>query len=376
MSPPLEKHLEVSSTLPLERPEIGVPKTTSLVLGLNSLFVSLYKFFGFLLLLAIVIGMAAYLCANAFYHLSHRWIVPEILSPQHEKVVRDSMHFLEQKYELRKLQVEQVEMQGELSVLEKNLEGKAKFQEAFSQALKSEQAVHSKFLDELKEVRKDLSLSTPQAVADIRSLSAEEQKMLRAASDSNLLDRKEILDRKSWIATLEMSLLERRQKLADIRRMIGVGTQDQGGAASLQKIRNEKDLFESSLESYSLSLKKGPIEQKLKALTDLVGAYEASVNALEASPFVQASRAPVLVAFAPYDNLANVQQGSKIYGCYLGFVICKRVGSVVEVLAPESTGRHPFTTQDLRGKHLRIELDDPSWGEEKSLVINRPPFFF
>jgi hypothetical protein len=91
---------------------------------------------------------------------------------------------------------------------------------------------------------------------------------------------------------------------------------------------------------------------------------------------LRAAQGNVTVALFPYDNRGSVKAGAPLYSCMLGFVLCRKVGKVAEVLPGELEVHHPLHgAQSLRGQAARLELWRPQAAERPVLFAGRAPLF-
>ena len=83
----------------------------------------------------------------------------------------------------------------------------------------------------------------------------------------------------------------------------------------------------------------------------------------------------VTVAFVPYENLDNVDEGMSIYACRWGLIWCREVGTVGPQLKGEVTDTHPQTGNSLRGVMIEMRLEDREAAEERALFVGKRPFW-
>ena len=352
--------------------------------NLNHFFVVIYKVFGFALLAGLVFAMFAYLSVTTFYQLSRRWVLPEILTPQNEKVTRANLNYLDQKYQLQKIKLEKMDTESNLVLLKMQLTLKVNFENALSIALAEQRAKDADRAKELGTLAKKLAENLPQASITIENLTQEEKRSLNSARNSQLLDRHEILAREHFLDQLEVSSIDRQQKLSELNAELNKLKYSAGGGTSVERTKNlsiervlrEKELADSQMERLSIESRMAPLEKKLISLNELVQAYESSLENTHQSPFVQATLKSTTVAFLPYENVGKVSIGKSVYSCYLEFIFCSKVGVVKDIYAAESTGVHPLDGRTMRGKTIVLQLDKNSTAEERSLIVGRPPFLF
>jgi hypothetical protein len=340
---------------------------------INGVFVTIYKVAGFVALASIVIAMASYLAASGFFALSREWIVPEILGPEHDRVRSESMRHLEQKYQLSKLEMEKSEIDSQLNYLDQAIASKADLERAMIVAIQDSKARRISLSSKLSARIGSLENSAPAALKAFDALRKAELKALADAGDAQLLGRNEILERKNMIDQIEMSSIERIRKITEMRQQMPSFGQ------SLDTLRENRELLDLQLEKIQLESKRKPLGETVHNIQALIDSYQHSITLLEQSPFVQATNKSVTVALVPYENLRNVSNGSPIYGCYLMFIACRRVGTVERLVPGEVTGVQPFTGRQFRGQYLQISFRNASledWAQKNSLIVGSRPLLF
>jgi hypothetical protein len=354
-------------------PRWSAPQVASWANPINGIFVTIYKIAGFVALASIVIAMASYLAASGFFALSRQWIVPEILGPEHDRVRSESMRHLEQKYQLSKLEMEKSEIDSQLSYLDQAIASKNNLEQAMIVAIQDSKARRNSLSSKLSARIGSLETSAPAALKAFDALRKAELKALADAGDAQLLGRNEILERKNMIDQIEMSSIERIRKITELRQQMPNFGQ------SLDTLRENRELLDLQLEKIQLESKRKPLGETVHNIQALIDSYQHSISLLEQSPFVQATNKPVTVALIPYENLRGVSKGSGIYGCYLTFIACRRVGTVERLVPGEVSGAQPFTGRQFRGQYLEISFKNSAlqdWAQKNSLIVGSRPLLF
>ncbi len=75
----------------------------------------------------------------------------------------------------------------------------------------------------------------------------------------------------------------------------------------------------------------------------------------------------------PYANLEHLGKGTTLYGCRLGMVVCREVGTVLEVLPGEIQVKNPHRDVTLRGQMVELKLDDAAAAEDEVLFAGGKP---
>lgn len=351
----------------------NVPQISSWANPINGIFVTIYKIAGFVALACIVVAMAAYLTASGFYAVSRQWIVPEILGPEHERVRSESLRHLEQKYQLSKLQMEKSQIDSQLDYLEQAIASKRDLESAMIVAIKESKARRKSLTSKLSARLGSLESATPAALSAFDDLRKAELKALTAADDGKLIGRTEILERKNMIDQIEMSSIERVRKITELRQMMPVSGE------SLDTLRESRELLDIQLEKIQLESRRKPLTETVKNLQALMESYQKSIELLAQSPFVKATQTPITVGLIPYENLRGVSANSAVFGCYLSFIACIRVGTIERLVPGEISGVQPFTGRPFRGQYLEISFREPKfqeWAQRNSLIVGSRPLLF
>lgn len=154
-----------------------------------------------------------------------------------------------------------------------------------------------------------------------------------------------------------------------------VGAAPLRGAAAYEALVARRAYSESVIERERSAARKQVIGRQIERLDTAIKRYDALIAQIQGSAYIQAMDAKVTVAFVPYENLDNVEQGMSIYACRWGLVWCREVGSVGPQLKGEVTDTHPQTGSSLRGVMIEMRLDDREAAEERALFVGKRPFW-
>jgi hypothetical protein len=142
-----------------------------------------------------------------------------------------------------------------------------------------------------------------------------------------------------------------------------------------QAVLARRAYSESIIEREKAAARKKVIQSQIERLARSAARYDKLIADLQGSAYVQATERRVTVAFVPYENLDNVEQGMPIYGCRWGLVWCREVGVVGPQLKGEVTDTHPQSGSSLRGLMVEIRLHEEAAAEEQALFVGKRPFW-
>lgn len=368
-----------------------VQKWPQLVNWLNGGFISIYKIAGFVILFAIVFGMSAYLLTSGFYLVSRSWAVPSVLSPTSDKVVAAHSEYL---YQVEQLNRQEADLQSQQRELELVRTHRQRYETYAGNLAQSVQSEIKKFESELGSIRKFLSRNpageSKKVSADVRAqldqlkkqyqskLISQEQYM-KGMMDANRLSKSQF-DDGQFIKDLK-------QRATSLANIISESTQpDKEFALSrfvasvfatgdLELIDRYQIYLNTANRQEELTSREEQIQSRLQTLKDAIAQLRDGIKRIEGNPNIRASEQTIYTAFVPYENLKNVAVGDGVYGCYLHFVLCRRVGDIASRFPSEVMGKHPMSGGELRGQLIELKMTLPEWAEARTLFVGRPPLF-
>jgi len=362
------------------------------VKNLNSLIVGAYKLFGFGLLIAIVGGMFFYLSTTLFFFLNERWVVPAILSSDHTRVADAKIGYLQQLYQYQKLDAERVGIEKEIEYINYASGLHDNFRNNYVQAIETELENKKQFLNDIESVASQYR-SLAKSSGDRRSAYGKiTTKTLDTQFASRLIDKSQFLSGQYMLSQIDLSNLTHKERIVELERQekslktsisaiesvkeaIKHNQMPQRKSVDVDMLLKEHQLIQSFVSHAELQSRLAPLEIRIKSLDQLLSQFLSTLDSLEKSPYVRASQEAVTVAFVPYENLPNVKTATPVFGCYLEFFLCRKVGSVRAVLPGETSLSHPLNGGDLRGQMIELEMTEKSWSESRALMVGRAPLF-
>jgi hypothetical protein len=193
---------------------------------------------------------------------------------------------------------------------------------------------------------------------------------------------KQLDDAKLRASQLETEKIEINASLAEIKRTVEADNKfltDVGTAAAAPKTAEEwlvrREVEKTKLDMENQAGRKAPLEQRLTSLDLSVKDQEQLVSRLAQSPYLKALNGTVYLAFVPYSNLSNVKEGTKLYGCSWGLVMCHTVGHITKILPGEVENIHPHDESIQRGQMMEISLTTPSAANDSVLFAGGKPLW-
>lgn len=356
--------------------------------ALNLVIVSIYKLIGFLVLTAILFGLAAYLGMNVFYLFDNSWLAPAILSPTDGRVLQISAQLAQYASEREKLVAQRQELLARADDMRRVAAAQKGFQRGFRSTVRADLAGLEQDLGRVR----GLGNAAKTARADIaharRAYSVLSRQRLDELLKARMIDREQFVGgsfQLSQIAQGDLSIARDEaaieQQSATLHRQIqslralqarpdalGGG---HGESMSYEALRMSQELERSLLEEARAVGGQEALSRAIAAVDHAIADYDRLIATARRSPLVKASEREMAVVNLPYENLVAAQKGAPLYGCYLGIVLCHKVGRIVEQLPGEVTFNHPLHNQVVRGRMVQIELDEVRWAEERVLFSRR-----
>jgi hypothetical protein len=339
----------------------------------NKVVVSTYKLVGFAVLTLIALALISYLAANVFYWFSTSWIEPTVIAPTDERVLALSSQLLVQATARDKVAADLADAERVMRMHEEFLEGARS-------ALKDELADRKGELNRLLALDKSFASTRAEVATNGRAYSNMSKQRLAAEYGAHFIDRSEavagalqlsqIAQGNLSLAEKEVELYKRRAELSRETEALGaIVGQKAASRHSIEVLKILQDVKRAEVELAKARDDHGVLSRSLAR-------YDKMVKTLSDSPFMRAVDGKDAIAFVPYDNLGNVKAGAPVYGCALGPLFCKRVGSIVGLLAGEMAYKHPLHNSQLRGQPVQLQLTDPKDAERKVLFVGSRPVLF
>ena len=353
---------------------VGLGPAPELARGrLATLTVAGYRVLGFILLGVIVVVLLGYVATTVFYLVNRTWVVPTIVSPTDERV-------LALQAELSAQQSQRDRIAAELDEAERAVAAEQRFQLEFANAIRSDLAGRRAALSRMRTLASDAASTRKQIHATNRTYATRHAAQLARQYEAGLLDRGRMLDGKLQISQISGSNLSLAERQAELdTRAAELATAVAGLGAILDGNANERALSYDVLtikRDYDTS--RLALAKALDARTMLMTALQRQqdlVTKLETSAYLRAVRDDATVAVVPYDNAGNVNKGTPLYACRASMVLCRRVGSVLDILPGEVSLRHPHREKQMRGRMLELRLDEPSAARNEVLFLGGAPLW-
>jgi hypothetical protein len=353
---------------------------------LNSILVNAYKTMGFAILTVILLGLVSFLATNLFYFVSTSWVTPTVIAPTDERVLALDARLAEQSSQRDKLAAERALVAASLADVERIIAVDESFQQSFRRAVGADAAGRKAELKKLRALAGDYEQAKAENGRSNRAYAGMSRERNEQLKEAQLIDQDEYVTGNYQLSQIAHANLQLAEKAVELdtkaselsRQADGLDATARGGARSealsYDVLRIRQELQRATLELQKARDTRRALAESLRAADRSIARYDHIVQSIEQSPLVRAAAGRMTLALVPYDNLSSVKKGAPLYSCALGFVMCRKVGVVAELLPGEMEVRHPVhASKQLRGQAVRLELTAPRAAEQAVLFAGGAP---
>ena len=368
------------------RPSPMAPKKPR-AMALNKLVVSAYKLAGFAILTVILVGLGSYLAVNIFYFASSSWIVPTVLSPTDDNVLRLDALASQESAAKGAIVTKKLELESQLKDANRIVQVELAFQDGFRSAMSTDLADRKKELGRLQGLLGAYAAAKRSIEQSNQAYSDMSRSELGQQYDAHFIDKDQMLTGNYQLAQIaganlsleehgvdvdvRVSQLQRAvDSLKNVTSSTGAGPQAQ---LSYDILHIKREYDQSVLASQKAEDDADALKKSIETLDGIIAEDDRLLDTIHHSPYEMAADKNLTIAFVPYDNRQNATVGTPVYACAASFVWCKKVGQVAEVIDGEVLGKHPLQNKDLRGVMVRLSLDDTTAIEKPVLHVGHKP---
>lgn len=369
--------------MPAEAARRGVAVTNHL----NKALVAAYKLVGFTLLTIILVGLFAYVALNGLFFLHDRWVAPAIIAPSDLRVLELRARLAHELWNRQKVDAELARVVSDLKHARRTVAMEEQYQDTFQTAVNKNASIQWGRLKDFKRLQQELQSVQENLDKATTSFSRERGQSVAAAYEANLIDKQQKATEDFRMAELEAKRMQLQQQDAQLTQQLSELTQQASALGSVARqptdsapatfegLQLKRTFLNSVLQKERAGDEVAALEAARTALGEALKGYDEVLSIIRESPLLLAASGELMVAFVPYENLAEITEGDPVYGCLLQVIGCEVVGQVGVTIEGEVTAKHPVYGSDLRGKFVRLELTDEAWARESVLHIGRAPLF-
>lgn len=375
----------------VERPSASAPAQTDegtkpAAQRVGGAFVKAYRVAGFVILAAILGGLATYIGTHLFFLFNRSWVAPSILTPADPRVLGFASRFVEESARKDALLVQRAEVESRRREAERMLAIERTFQGAYDLAMQADLADRKAELARARGMLGAYSVARKSIASASEAFRSSSELRLKEELEAGVIDKDRMLSgnlQLAQIADARLSLdarnAEMHGRVAALTRMVDslAVAADHGRAVSsydVLKIRADYDRSVAAAAKASDELE--ATTKSLEMLDETIRAEVGIIQTMKRSAYHGvASSGRAVFAFVPYENSGSARAGAPVYACRVGVLWCREIGRLSEAAEGEVTQKHPLLHQDLRGVFVRLEVDDIVAAESAVLHVGRRPLF-
>lgn len=355
---------------------------------INAVAVSAYKFLGSVLLGLIMLGLVSFLAVQGFFLVSRSWVTPTVISPTDPQILTLNTQVAAQTSARDHVLAERRTVENRIADAERIVAAERAFQQRFQVALRSERTARDRVARRLAELRREYTSAREEILQSNRAYAGLARVRTDALYGARLLEQEDKLTINHHLAQLAQSNLSLAQTAVDMETRLESLQREMAGLAAVQNglgkdatpdgmtsdvLLLEREYTHSALEQARAEATLKSLQEDLKALDEVAQRYDTLIESLRASPYLKAIEKNLTVAFVPYENLGNAEQGTPLYACTAKLFWCHEVGVIGKMLEGEVSLKHPIRQYMLRGVMVEIQLTDEPAAREDLLHLSRPP---
>lgn len=332
----------------------------------------LYRTMAAIVLYGMLIALAATGLQLGFYSINTQWVAPTLISPANDKILSMSGQLVTSRQALETMTVqtenlgltrnEQVQRRAALESLETKV----------TSILDSAQIVDNQTgaqLTVLAEQKKQDAARTKQTVGEIEQLRSSIQRDLK----NGFITKSEAMSQEATLAQMKSAITD-----SEVSAVVLQDSARQKMSPMLSAVDTMSKLVELRAEITQLNALIDTEKQQIDGNQEMIANLKKAIQSTQDNPYFLASGSKVALpfAFVPYDNQATVSDGAKVYDCYLGFVACRQVGTVVRAFSTEEKITNPIYKTDTRGFLIQLNLTHTESVKSRTLFLGHKPLLF
>ncbi|MCP3141914.1 coiled-coil domain-containing protein [Pyxidicoccus xibeiensis] len=355
---------------------------------INSIVVAAYKLIGSVLLALIMLGLISFLTVQGFFMVNRSWVTPTVVSPTDPEILTLNTQVAAQTSARDHVLAERRTVENRIADAERIIASERAFQQRFKVALRGERASKDRVARRLSQLRREFGVARQEITESNKAFSGLTRVRTDALYGARLLEQEDKLTVNHHLAqmaqsnlSLAQSTVELETRLESLQRELaglnavhdGLGKDATPDGMTADVLLLEREYTHSTLEQSRAEATLKSLKEDLKALDEVSLRYDTLIASLRQSPYLRAIETDLTIAFVPYENLVNAEQGTPLYACAAKLFWCREVGVMGRALEGEVSIKHPIRQYMLRGVMVEIQLSDTPSAREDLLHLGRPP---
>lgn len=348
-------------------------------------FVKAYRVAGFVILAAILGGLAIYIGTHLFFMANRSWAAPSILTPADPKVLGFASRFVEESARRDALLVQRADVETRRREAARMVAIERTFQQAYNVAMQADLADRKAELARARGMLGAYATARKSVATASEAFKSSSEDRLKQEFAAGVIDKDHMLNgnlQLAQIADARLSLdarsVEMQGRVAALARMVDsleLASTHNGTASSYETLKIRAEYDRSVAAAARAQDELDATTRSVARLDETIRAEEGILETMKRSAYhgITGQTGKAVFAFVPYDNASSVKEGAPVYACRVGIVWCRRVGKLGKAAEGEVVQKHPLLHQDLRGMFVRMEITDSAAAENSVLHLGRAP---
>jgi chaperonin cofactor prefoldin len=326
--------------------------------------------FGTGILFTVLVGVLAYAFTAGFYALNDHWVIPFIASPTNDKILSMTEKLVESQATLNALVVDRDRLETSLGDMRTTMTELRTLDKQFKTALVTVATNNAKEEPELSTLNTKKAQDNAQTTEVMRQAEALGNK-IDADLKAGLITKGDAIQAQTTLRTALNAATD--GNVAEMLLRQSVRSMNPTDVTNIDTLSKEADL-KNNLVLVTMAVVSG--EEQLATDKSQIVMLTDAIKLAQSSPNFLATKGNVHFAFVGYDGAEYVGLAKPVYSCYLGMVVCHRVGYVTAIFTEEETAQNPLFKTTMRGFLIQLNLTEPEAAKQKVLFIGHKPLLF
>lgn len=331
--------------------------------------------------LAVTLGLVAWVGVQAVRAFTDAWVAPILLSPDNDNVLQMRLALNHQMAELQRAEAGIAGIDEDLVAVEAGINRLSELRHTARQTLHWQAGTQG---DEQGALVKAMATLNEQRTIVQRLLERQQRLTERTREDlrGGLVDRTEMEAQEQALDALQVQLIENTRLLDEARfrktqldrdgKALRTAFGKSGGGSALmpEVAAGEEHEARLEIELLKLEAERRNLQNARRVSMDAIATQRALLEELKTRPLYRAMNESTQVAFVPYTQLNGIREGDSVLSCVWGLFYCRSVGRVTQVLSGEVITPDPWGAI-ARGQYVLLNLTVPEAIREKVLRIRK-----
>ena len=339
-------------------------------MNLHKYVTHIYRFTAVVTLYSVLVCVVSYAFVMGFYAMNDHWVIPFIASPTNDKILSMTEKLVESQQTLNALTIDRDRLETSLGDMRTTMTELRTLDKQFKTALVTVATNNAKEEPELSALNAKKVRDNTQTAEVMRQAEALGNK-IDADLKAGLITKGDAIQAQTALRTALNAATD--GNVAEMLLRQSVRSMNPTDVTNIDTLSKEADL-KNNLVLVTMAVLSG--EEQLATDKSQIALLTGAIKLAQSAPDFLATKGNVHFAFVGYDGAEYVGLKKPIYSCYLGMILCHRVGDVTAIFTEEETAQNPLFKTTMRGFLIQLNLTEPEAAKQKVLFIGHKPLLF